>query len=271
MRYKIDVLCIALCITCLTLKCVATMSGFNLYLGVLLLCFLQLAVVSIKHNHIHLPIFENRRSNRLFDYILTLSTGFTTSSIRVIHSINHHVHNDSSLDWGSTHSVANKGSAVALLTYVVKTPLRFIREKKKWFATNEGHRLRSENLSENIALIAFLLGLAIVGSPVHFVAFVVFPMILSQVVLMSLNFFQHYHCKPNATYRSARNFTGWVFNHLFFNVGYHTAHHLRPTLHWSQLKSYHEAVEEKIPSDLCEENFLTFLYHLLLSPTYENV
>ena len=36
-------------------------------------------------------------------------------------------------------------------------------------------------------------------------------------------------------YNGARNFVGPVINYLTFNNGYHTIHHMYPTMHWSRL------------------------------------
>ena len=40
-----------------------------------------------------------------------------------------------------------------------------------------------------------------------------------------------------------------VLNILTGNLGYHTAHHLRPGLHWSKLPAFHARIADKIPAE----------------------
>ena len=41
--------------------------------------------------------------------------------------------------------------------------------------------------------------------------------------------------------------TGRRFNRVNFNIGHHTAHHEKPTLHWSLLPGRTEVIAAKIP------------------------
>jgi len=41
--------------------------------------------------------------------------------------------------------------------------------------------------------------------------------------------------------------TGARFNHVNFNIGHHTAHHEKPTLHWSLLPGRTDVIASKIP------------------------
>ena len=41
-----------------------------------------------------------------------------------------------------------------------------------------------------------------------------------------------------------------IFNFLCGNLGYHTAHHYKQGVHWSELPQLHEEIKDKIPKAL---------------------
>jgi len=65
-----------------------------IYITLPFLLFLNMIAVSIKHNHIHISVFRMKITNIIFDQILNLLTGTSTSSVKIIHVINHHSHNN---------------------------------------------------------------------------------------------------------------------------------------------------------------------------------
>jgi fatty acid desaturase len=54
---------------------------------------------------------------------------------------------------------------------------------------------------------------------------------------------------------ASRNRSSKIYNLLSQNLGYHTAHHLRPGLHWSELPAFHEEIRQKIPDGLVNSAF----------------
>jgi len=48
-------------------------------------------------------------------------------------------------------------------------------------------------------------------------------------------------------YEHSNNSYSTVFNLACHNFGYHTAHHLRPTAHWTELPKIHERIAHRIP------------------------
>ena len=60
-------------------------------------------------------------------------------------------------------------------------------------------------------------------------------------------------------WNNARNFIGPVINYLTFNNGYHTIHHMYPSMHWSRLDDISCMLASQLPSSLC----------LTLSPAHE--
>ena len=46
-----------------------------------------------------------------------------------------------------------------------------------------------------------------------------------------------------------------LFNYVTCNLGYHTAHHKRPGVHWSLLPQIHEEIKHRIPAEQIQTTF----------------
>ena len=59
-------------------------------------------------------------------------------------------------------------------------------------------------------------------------------------------------------YEASRNIVTSYYNFMRLNLGFHTAHHVKPGLHWSDLPQYHESIRSQIPIELisAEEGFV---------------
>jgi fatty acid desaturase len=49
-------------------------------------------------------------------------------------------------------------------------------------------------------------------------------------------------------------------NTFLFNNGYHTAHHMRASLHWSETPAAHEKIAHLIAPELNESSFWGYLF-----------
>ncbi len=64
----------------------------------------------------------------------------------------------------------------------------------------------------------------------------IFTFFLSRVIMMLGNWTQHAfidHVTPENPYTNCINCLNIRYNHIAWNDGYHTSHHLKPTLHWT--------------------------------------
>jgi hypothetical protein len=91
------------------------------------------------------------------------------------------------------------------------------------------------------------------------------PQAAAMFFLLASNYFQHAGAAGESDFNHSRNFGGAI-NPLFFNVGFHTAHHHDADCHWSGLASVHDQIVEKISPTLMEPSFLgycwrTFVLH----------
>ncbi|KAJ3089978.1 hypothetical protein HK100_007592, partial [Physocladia obscura] len=138
-------------------------------------------------------------------------------------------------------------------------------------------------------LIAAAHLVALTVNPRRWLLLWVSPRLAASIFITNMNMLQHDGCpapvltplvgrnksQPNsllapihiANINTARNFTGSITNFLFFNNGYHSIHHIRPTLHWSKLPAAHnELVKPIIHPNLDQENMASYFFKTFIYP-----
>lgn len=227
-------------------------------------CFI---VGIINHNHKHLPLFQesNQESNQkpkinhLFNIILTLCLGRSATEIVVPHNYNHHVYQGNENDWIKPQLAGSGPGIIRLPRYVLKSLINIAQRKRslevKTLPEDQQQSLQREKLT--LRLFIFLL---IIISGWQVLIFILIPWAVGIVSLLGINLLQHEGCQPETRYQNSRNFTSNLGNWFFFNNGYHTIHHLRPTLHWSFLKAAHQRIiKQRIYPELEVKSILKYL------------
>ena len=92
----------------------------------------------------------------------------------------------------------------------------------------------------------------------QFLILVLLPQLFGLHWLLGANYFQHAHCDDQSEANYARNFTGAI-NFLWFNIGFHTAHHDFPAAHWSTLRKLHQEQCKDVDQDLCCPSFFGYI------------
>jgi fatty acid desaturase len=102
--------------------------------------------------------------------------------------------------------------------------------------------------------------------PLETLLFVILPWLYGQWGILAINHVQHDGCDPDSEYNQARNFTGRWLNWWVFNNGFHTAHHLRPGLHWSRLRQHHQEIRARIDPELNRRSLLAVVFRFYVWP-----
>lgn len=237
----------------------------SVFFAIIPLVFMVFVLYNIKHNHLHFRIFRNRKLNLLLENIMNVFTGTTISSMKIIHLINHHTAENKECDWGYTKPFEDKGVIKSISSYTLATLISFVKNKRNWLNTQRGIILKRYANTETAILFSIYAGM-LFFSPWNTVLYILVPNAICQFVLIAFNYLQHGACDPDSPYNHSRNFTGKLLNFFVFNNGFHTVHHLKPALHWSEYPAFHAMIEDRIDPALNVDNLFTFLIKQAIRP-----
>ncbi|MEM7768031.1 MAG: fatty acid desaturase [Pseudomonadota bacterium] len=205
----------------------------------------KICIASWNHHHQHVPFFRSDICNRLMEIVFGLQTGAVSKIWVLHHNIGHH---ENYMDQTRDESAwrAPDGRIMPAHEYTFRLAA-------------SGYACAFKNSKDRptdrfIFVAMSLLQLAILGAllAVNFVnALLVFviPMIVSFLITCRHTFDHHSGCSETDEYAASNNITHRWYNVATGNLGYHTAHHLRPGLHWSKLPAFHARIAHKIPAE----------------------
>ena len=206
-----------------------------------------------QHNHGHLPMFgagaRARWLNFSFDAALTLVTGYTTTFWELHHNIGHHRNFLEPKDDVASIVDPRTGRPMSRIWYSVRGNCLMLvdcwRIAKAEAARGKPRLLRKLvlELSVHTALLVVLYAW---NAKLAFLYFTV-PNLLAGYYIWWESYTHHLGVPGTEIYDGSVTTTGRRFNRVNFNIGHHTAHHEKPTLHWSLLPKRTEQIVAKIP------------------------
>ena len=226
-------------------------------------CLLALSITSMVHNQVHVPMIKSKILNGIYEFWLTFFYGYPSYAWVPTHCKNHHVFGNRKGDFAPSYGLSEQNTLQTVLSYPswsgwVQQKMNFLYIKKQW------HKNRKESLyfaSQFLFLVIAMVSFFIIDWKKALVL-VVIPQQIALNMVLVFNYIQHIHCDEESKMNHSRNFLGRGLNFLLFNNGYHTVHHLRPTMHWSQLKQFHQSVETQIHPDCNETSLLGYFFRV---------
>ena len=237
-----------------------TVTTFSLHVAVFLwaspsvaaLCVVPLFLVSIPvaalgHHHQHLGVFRSRAMNRLYDLVLSLQTGVSPYGWVLHHNLGHHqnyLNQPPKLPSDESHWTNPDGSTMSRLRYTLHLflhhPIDILRVGVKHPKILRAYLLMKAAL---YALVAF----GVFWNATNFLLAFFVPSMLTLLHTCWATHEHHAGHHADDHYSASVNREHKLFNVLSWNLGYHTAHHLRPGVHWSLLPEVHESIRHLIP------------------------
>ncbi|HMW16590.1 MAG TPA: fatty acid desaturase [Accumulibacter sp.] len=212
------------------------------------------------HNHMHHATFHLRVFNQAFNLVLTICRGHTASGIIVPHQLNHHVESGGPRDWIRPQLAGRGIGWVRLIRFILAASINMLIARRHPGAPRLGPRAEQSRRREQRVLATFIL-LGVLADWQVFLVFDVVPWALGLAMLVGINLLQHDACLPGRVPGGSRDFVGRVGNWLCLNNGYHTAHHLSPSTHWSRLPDLHAKIAARVRAQRLEySSVLAFLW-----------
>jgi fatty acid desaturase len=237
------------------LRTLAFLAAFNALLVVqlahvarnayLLVATYTLAVVAlvVKHNHMHSPTFRSRAWNSAFELWLSVLTAHPSSGIITSHNILHHGKNNTDSDFVRCSLVRYRSNLLNFLAFFFASVAAMYRNRPpdldNWRQSQPG--LYRQAIAERALICTFVLLLVLFDWRAT-LKYCAGPWLFGQWFLVTINLLQHQDCDVKSQFNHSRNITGRVTNWLLLNNGYHSAHHMFPSAHWSKLPTIHERV-----------------------------
>lgn len=222
--------------------------------------FMGITVAVISHNHNHLGIWKWRPANTFTNYVLALYYGVPTVAWVPTHNQAHHKLNFAPGDSSRGPKFFKKNHLLSLLVYPSLTGAEQMPEIAAYL---RGLKQRDTKAflwaaSEFVVFFAIMALLLVLDWRKALIFFVI-PQQFALFTIQVFNYVQHIETDTGSEWNHSRNFVSPVLNALLFNNGYHTVHHQKPGVHWSQTPALHAEHAHKIHPELLVTSWWSFM------------
>ena len=224
-----------------------TVDSFWVLLGYFVLMIIPKGCICAwNHHHQHTKTFTSVPMNRILEMSYALHTGVSTNLWLLHHVFGHH-HNylDQTLD--ESRWQREDGSTMGEWEYTWKTAITAYPRGFEVGLRYPGH-LRT-HLIYTALMISLVTGLVVYQPLQGFMLFLL-PMVVGLLITAWATYDHHAGLGTDDDFHASYNNMNPVFNLLTGNLGYHTAHHHRQGVHWSELQALHETIKHQIPAEL---------------------
>lgn len=195
------------------------------------------------HHHQHVPMFRRALPNRLLEVVFAFQTGVTSHAWFLHHVLGHH-RNYLDQEKDEARWKRRDGTTMGELEFSVITTL--VAYPRAFRVGLEHPRVLRIFLAMGALQVA-LLGLLFWHDAYNALWIFLLPMGLSLYLTVWATYFHHAGLETTEHTHASHNILHRGYNLVTGNLGYHTAHHVRHGLHWSQLPELHAQLAKDIP------------------------
>jgi fatty acid desaturase len=158
------------------------------------------------------------------------------------HNLWHHLHyQDQTKDESAWKSPKWKKYGAFMYTWVVSITAYY----RSW-VVGKKHRKIQKYFLAMCFIQLILLSILIFLKPLQWTLIFLVPMITGLIITVYTTYHHHSWLESDDPYKSSYNIITPWYNLVTGNLGYHIAHHLKWSLHWSKLPEFHKSIEHKI-------------------------
>jgi fatty acid desaturase len=223
-------------------------------------CYFSFLNAVVIHNHLHQGIFHSRALNKLWRIVLSFGALYPASANVASHNlVHHHFEDDGQLDWADPSHVRFRWNLLNLLHFPNIAGPNTFAGVRRWAAVTRQPGFGRQYGAEMV--VAFgLTGVLLLLDFWPALLLVVLPQLYGARCILRINLIQHDRTDASSEWNHSRNFVGGAFNWIMCNNGYHTIHHNRAGLHWSELAQAHDReVRPRIDPALDEPSMVGYL------------
>jgi len=191
-----------------------------------------------QHCHAHYAVFQQPLLDAAYDVLLMLAAGNVTAVWELQHVVGHH----RAYLGRVADPASNARFGGGRLRFTVCGDALSVVDSWRLADRRMRTRLVRQLLTQLVATAAL-----VAWSPGGAIAFFVAPWILLRWLVFWMSYAQHADVPMEDVYSGSVTHFGWT-NRIYLNVGHHTAHHEKPTLHWTRLPARTAQILERIPS-----------------------
>ncbi len=175
--------------------------------------------------------------------------GHTPETYFVHHMAMHHVENNLEDDTSTTIPY-QRDSFRDFIKYYLNFFIQGFRDTFSYLANRQRKKMYLRMTYGEFSFFAFVIAMSFVNLKATLFIFII-PFVFARFVMMIGNWAQHAFIDVNDKEQNSINCINTKYNHTCWNDGYHTVHHLRPALHYTEIpvefsKNIDKFAKEKI-------------------------
>jgi fatty acid desaturase len=203
------------------------------------------AACAFNHHHQHLPTFRVPLLNRALEVMYALQTGVSSHTWVLHHSVGHHI-NYLDQEKDESRWMRKDRSIMGQIEYSFVTSVTSYYRACK--VGSKYPKYRRIFVVMGLLTAALIVALVWYRPLSGFFIFVLAPA-FSLFGTAWATYSHHSSRSTDSHFVASTNVLQPLYNLVTGNLGYHTAHHYRPAVHWSKLRELHAKIEHQIPSD----------------------
>lgn len=202
-------------------------------------------VCAFNHHHQHLSVFRVSILNRILELMYGLQTGITSHGWVLHHSLGHH---PNYLDQRVDESRWRRADGAPMHELEYSVVVSATAYARIWKVARRTSRYTRVFLVMTALTLAIAAGL-VACRPIPGLLVFVLPMTTMLFHTAWATYTHHAGKKTTSHFVASNNILHRGYNVLTGNLGFHTAHHYKPGVHWSRLPELHDTIAHRIPAD----------------------